>query len=68
MTSAEWIALAERCEKATGLNDELDEAISRALGLKFFGVEEDGWWIYGAGDAIARSAAFCRAMAAKEVA
>jgi hypothetical protein len=61
MTSkAEWLALAERCEKATGPDRELAKDFARALGLapgnvvaQGYGWREDdsGWWLATGEDA-----------------
>jgi hypothetical protein len=54
-TKAEWIALAERCEKATGSDREIDAAVMAALRFVKHGwFEHDGakewhWAIEGTG-------------------
>jgi hypothetical protein len=46
-TRNEWLALAERCEKATASDWDIDEAIMRALGLLVF-VTREGRLVYDA--------------------
>ena len=46
-TKNEWLALAERCEKATASDWDIDEAIMRALGLLVF-VTREGRLVYDA--------------------
>jgi hypothetical protein len=46
MTRERWIALAERCEKATGPDREIDAAIFLAINPAFSAPE---WKLYGGG-------------------
>lgn len=45
-TREEWLALAERCEKATGADREIDLAIAETLGWLIFS-REDGQFKIG---------------------